>query len=213
MSFARPLHPNQESKASQNQAGGTPPAPYFDSSPTRPIHPTSNQAQPIPMGSVPIRKTPDQAAEGDSVDLPQEPDRRIIYETDSQSIYNLSYACLVIPRFPSHYLIGDLAVRLSEWVPHLSIAYGWRLEFISVNPDFLQWIVNVPPTTAPGYLMRILRQHTSEKIFAEFPRIRNENPSNDFWAPGYVLIGGSNPHPEQLVRDFIQQTRQRQGIS
>jgi len=103
--------------------------------------------------------------------------------------------------------------RLGEWIPQICIAYGWRLEYISVRPDYLQWIVSVPPATSPAYLMRMLRQHTSEKIFNEFARFKNDNPSGDFWAPGYLIMGGSQPAPAQLIRDFITQTRQRQGIT
>jgi REP element-mobilizing transposase RayT len=139
--------------------------------------------------------------------------RRIRFEESSQAMYNLNYACLLLPRFPNHQMAGDLSMRLSEWLPQICIAYGWRLESISVQADHFQWIVSVSPTTAPGYLMRIIRKKLSEKIFEDFPRIRNENPSGDFWAPGYVLTGSSNPHPDHLVREFIEETRARQGIS
>ncbi len=144
---------------------------------------------------------------------PSDFSRHVIFEPDSQVLYNLDYACLLIPRLPSHFLKGDLAERLREWVPTLCVAFAWRLEYLSVNPEYLQWIVNVPPTSAPGYIIRIVRQHISEKIFNEFPRVKDENPSGEFWAPGYVLMGGNHPHPAQLVKDFIQQTRLQQGIS
>jgi hypothetical protein len=60
--------------------------------------------------------------------------------------------------------------------------------------------------------MRILRQHTSDNIFAEFPQYKKDNPSGDFWAPGYLIMGGSQPPPAQLIKDYINQTRVRQGI-
>jgi REP element-mobilizing transposase RayT len=138
---------------------------------------------------------------------------RVILEPASPELYHLDYACLLVPRFSSHYLTGDLAVHLGEWLPNTCIAFGWRLEFMAVRPEYMQWVVSVPPNTSPGYLMRIMRQQTSEKIFAEFPRMKNENPSGDFWAPGYLIMGGAQPHPQQLVKDYIKQTRQRQGES
>jgi len=139
--------------------------------------------------------------------------RRIVLESVSSSVYNLDYSCLLLPRFPQHLLIGDLSDRLAEWVQETCIAFGWRLEYISVRPEYLQWIVNVPPTTSPGQLMRIKRQRTSEKIFDEFPRFTKENPSGDFWAPGYLILGGSQPPQIQVIKEFIAQTRQRQGIN
>lgn len=137
---------------------------------------------------------------------------KIVLEPASPAMYNLYYACLLVPRFDNHHLTGDLADQLADWVSQVSIAFGWRLEHIAVRPEYLQWVVNVPPATAPGYIMRIVRQQTSDRIFAEFPRLKKENPSGDFWAPGYLIMGGTNPHPQKLVRDFIEQTRHRQGV-
>jgi REP element-mobilizing transposase RayT/CheY-like chemotaxis protein len=139
--------------------------------------------------------------------------RKIVLEPVSPSVYNLDYACMLVPRFPHHHLIGDLSEQLADWVYQNCIAYAWRLEYISVRPDYLLWIANVPPSTSPAYLMRIMRQRTSVNIFDEFPRIKKENPSGDFWAPGYLIMGGSQPPPVHLIKDFIAQTRQRQGIS
>jgi REP element-mobilizing transposase RayT/DNA-binding response OmpR family regulator len=157
-------------------------------------------------------KTPD-AQDDTQPRLPTEEGRNIVLEPVSASVYNLTYACLLIPRFTQHHLTGDLAERLSEWMPEICIAFGWRLEFISVRPDYLHWLANVPPAASPGYMMRVIRQRISEKIFEEFPRFKKENPSGDFWAPGYLIMGNTQPAPAQVIKDFIQQTRQRQGIS
>jgi len=138
---------------------------------------------------------------------------RVMMEPISPGLYNLTYACLLVPRFSSHYLTGDMSDRLSEWLPNICIAFGWRLEYLAVRPEYVQWVVNVPPSTSPGYLMRIMRTQTSEKIFGEFSRMKKENPSGDFWAPGYLIMGGTQPHPPQLVKDYIKQTRERQGYS
>ncbi len=138
---------------------------------------------------------------------------RMMLEPVSPGLYNLTYACLLVPRFSSHYLTGDISDRISEWLPQICIAFGWRLEYLAVRPEYVQWVVNVPPATSPGYLMRVMRQQTSEKIFTEFPRMKKENPSGDFWAPGYLIMGGTQPHPPQLVKDYIKQTRTRQGYS
>ena len=137
---------------------------------------------------------------------------RIVLEPASAGVYHLAYACLLVPRFTSHYLTGDIADRLSEWLPGICVAFGWRLEYLAVRPEYLQWVVNVPPATSPGYVMRVMRQQASDKIFTAIPRLKRENPSGDFWAPGYLIMGGTQPHPPQLVKDYIKQIRQRQGI-
>jgi REP element-mobilizing transposase RayT len=139
--------------------------------------------------------------------------RRIVLEPISASVCNLTYACLLVPRFSQHYLTGDLRDRLSGWMLHLSVAYGWRLDHIAIRPGYILWMVNVPPATAPGHLMRIYRQQTSEKILAEFSRIKADNPGGDFWAPNYLIMAGSQPPSDQLIAKFIEQTRHRQGLT
>jgi REP element-mobilizing transposase RayT/ActR/RegA family two-component response regulator len=137
--------------------------------------------------------------------------RRISLEPVHAGVYHLTYACLLLPRFQEHYLTGEVADKLSEWMPIICVAFGWRLEYVAVRPEYLQWVSNVPPATSPGYVMRIMRTQTSEKIFAAFPGLKKDNPSGDFWAPGYLIMGGTQPHPSQLVKDYIKQVRQRQG--
>lgn len=136
----------------------------------------------------------------------------IALEPITAGVYHLVYACLLVPRFANHFLTGDMADKLSEWMPIVCVAFGWRLEYVAVRPEYLQWVANVPPNTSPGYLMRVMRQQISDKIFSAFPRLKRDNPSGDFWAPGYLIMGGSQPHPPQLVKDYIRQIRQRQGI-
>lgn len=131
----------------------------------------------------------------------------------SPALVNLTYSCVLVPRMPEHFLTGDLAGRLSEWLTQMCLAFGWRLEQLSVRPDYLQWMVNVQPQTSPAYLMRIIRQHTSRRLFTEFPRYVESNPSGDFWAPGYFIISGTHPPQPQLIKDYIRETRIRQGIS
>jgi len=146
------------------------------------------------------------------IELVTEVAHRILLEPASPALVNLTYACLLIPRFDHHHLVGDTAERLTEWVPQVCIAFGWRLEHLAVRPEYLQWVTRVPPSTAPGYIMRIIRQQTSDRLFNEFSRYKVDNPSGDFWAPGYLIMGSSQPHPQKLVREFVRQTRQRQGL-
>lgn len=132
-------------------------------------------------------------------------------EPVSPALSLLKYTCVILPRLPQHYLTGDLADKLAGWVPQACLAYGWRLEAIAIRPDYLQWTVQVAPAVSPGNLVRILRQRISYHIFGAFPHLSEQNPSGDFWATGYLIVSGPQPPSAQLLRDYINQTRKRQG--
>jgi REP element-mobilizing transposase RayT/CheY-like chemotaxis protein len=125
----------------------------------------------------------------------------------------LNYTCVLIPRLPQHHLTGALGEKVGHWVQQLCLSYGWRLEGIAVRPEYLQWMVQVGPSVPPAHLVKGIRQHTSQYIFENFGNYRRENPSGDFWATGYLIVGGPQPPSPKLLRDYIKETRSRQGIA
>ena len=135
----------------------------------------------------------------------------VTFESVSTNPYDLSYACLLIPRFNTHFLVGDLADILHTWMGQICMSFNWRLDFISVQPDYMQWIIRVPPAASPARVISIVRHQTSREIFENFPRFKKENRSTDFWALGYLVIVSTSPHPPKMVKDFIRQTREQQG--
>jgi REP element-mobilizing transposase RayT len=133
-------------------------------------------------------------------------------EAATAGLSQLNYTCVLIPRLPQHYLTRELSEKIGQWVQQLCLAFGWRLEGIALRPDYLQWTVQVAPTISPGNVIKIVRQRTSDLIFEQFEILRKENPSGDFWAAGYLIVSGAQPPSAALLRDFIQQTRRRQGV-
>jgi REP element-mobilizing transposase RayT/ActR/RegA family two-component response regulator len=128
------------------------------------------------------------------------------------AFYSLHYACLLLPRLPGHQLVGDLSAYLPRYVRQIFLAYGWRMKYIDIKPESLQWIASLPPHVPPGKIVSVVRRHTSERIFKDFPRLAAENPSGDFWAPGYLLMSGQSMLPERVTKYFIEQTRRQQGL-
>jgi REP element-mobilizing transposase RayT len=137
----------------------------------------------------------------------------IVLERMDQNPYEVSYTCLLLPRLSSHYLLGDVADQLQSILEQISTSFGWRLEFLSVKPEYLQWAIRVPPSTSTTYVMQVVRTQTSQQIFADYPRFKHENQSDDFWAPGYLIFWGSQPHPVEIIQRYIFQTRRQQGVS
>lgn len=125
---------------------------------------------------------------------------------------NLNYTFVLLPRIPEHYLTGIVSNKLSRWIPQLCLAYAWRLDRISVRPQYLQWSLQVSPTYSPGHLVRVIREETSSRIFKLRPEFQEENLSDDFWAPGFMALSGYLPPTREIVFDFIKQTRTRQGL-
>jgi len=149
------------------------------------------------------------------VPAPGPSEQPIAVETDGaapQYASELSFVCLLLPRFSDHYLVGDITEAIVEWMKQVCISYGWRLDAISVRPGYLQWVMRVPLTANPAHFMKLIRRHTSEKIFEDFPRFKQKNLSGEFWAPGNYVIAGTQLQTLENVNALILQTRRQQGL-
>ncbi len=132
---------------------------------------------------------------------------------ENTKMYNLSYACVLIPRLPQHTLTGDLGRRMSEWLQIIHLSFGWRLAHLAIRPSYLLWISDVPPRTSAANLIKTVRKQTSGWIFLEFPVMEKENPAGKFWAPGYMATTTGQPPSAEELQAYIQNTRSRQGIA
>ena len=143
-----------------------------------------------------------------SKDVP--PEKDIFFDSVQPGSYDLSYTCFLIPRIRSQQLIGDLADNLPKWLKEICASFDWKLEFVTINPDYFQWALWVLPTVSTGHIIQQVRSKTSALIFAKFSQLKKEDESDDFWATGYLIISGIHPDPKEVIGPYIRMTRQQQ---
>ena len=136
------------------------------------------------------------------VEITQEP-----FHQQSQSSSRVNYACLLIPRIKSNYLVKELARYINEEIPTIFLAYGWRLEGLIIEKQYMQWNVLIPSTFAPSYHINIVRKESSRMILGNFGRLNKDGLIKDFWAPGFLLESGKQPISDQEIYEFILSNR------
>jgi len=102
---------------------------------------------------------------------------------------------------------------LIKWTSKLYLAFGWPLEYLSIHSEYIQWIAGTPLTISPAFLVLTLRLNTSHYISSQFPPLADENPSGDFWAPGFFISGGKQTIQSHLIEKYIDEIRNQQGVN
>lgn len=138
--------------------------------------------------------------------------KNVRFEPFENRAYDLSYACLLIPRNPDHLLTGKVADFVERTIQTVCIAFGWRLSLVQVRPEYFQWVVSAKVGTPPSKCIHMIREETSKGILGAFRQFRGDG-HNDFWAPGYLVLVGTEPHPANIIQEFIKLTRQQQGLA
>jgi REP element-mobilizing transposase RayT len=134
------------------------------------------------------------------------------FEPFEQRAYDMSYACLLIPRNPEHLLTGKISDFIHKIVRDTCDAFGWRLTLIQVRPQYIQWVVNATVGTPPSKCIHTIRDQTSKGILDKFKQFRDKVPYQDFWAPGYLVLVSKEAHPQSIIDEFINLTRQQQRL-
>ena len=55
----------------------------------------------------------------------------------------LTYQCVLVPRIPKHDISPEMANKIRKWLPHISLAFGWKIKDIVVQKQYLYWVVLV----------------------------------------------------------------------
>ena len=165
-------------------------------------------------GSAPAVKEKNVKENGYKQDFTQ-PERHqlsLMNEFLPDALYNLSYSFLLITRFDSNYPPLDRDEIIKDCIKKLHVSYGWKLESLEIHQDFLRWVSSFPPTFAPSRHIETIRKETSKRLFEDFPQFKQVNLSGDYWAPGYLVVGGNNAISDQLVSAYIKQNRQKYSV-
>jgi len=136
-----------------------------------------------------------------------------LHEFIPDALYNLTYSCLLIPRFASPHHTSDREKKIEEYIKNIHISYGWRLEQLEIQPEYLRWASSFPPNITPSKHIEKIRKETSRLLFEDFPTLKRENLNGDYWAPGYLILGGKNSISNQLVLAFLKRNRQKYGVN
>jgi CheY-like chemotaxis protein/REP element-mobilizing transposase RayT len=125
------------------------------------------------------------------------------------SLFDVYYACVLVPRIQTHELEDDCASFLKVELPNIFLAYSWRLEELVIDRAYMQWVVRIPPTVAPASHIKVIRRDSSQLILSNFARFTRNEFLKDFWSPGYLLGGGRHLIPEAEIAEFTRMNRKQ----
>lgn len=118
------------------------------------------------------------------------------------------YNFILIPRNPDRFITRPFAEVLNQYLPQIHKENNWEFISISTRPQYLMWSAAFPLSVPVCEVAAEVRAVTNERLFSRFPELLESYPNANFWAAGYLAISGANSPSNQLVRDYIELTKQ-----
>ena len=140
-------------------------------------------------------------------------DESVQFEVISKDRYSLSYTIFIIPQLSSFELTGELIEALPRLLDEMFTKNGWKLEFVVVNPQYLQWALTVSTSVVASQVVIQVRNELSKLILATIKAPMDLKDSTDLWAPGYLLLHGLHQNPAGIIEQYIRLIREQQQKS
>lgn len=121
------------------------------------------------------------------------------------------YTCVLLPRDPNFFLIQVVAERLKMILSGIHTSHNWGLTRIAIRPQQVLWSIALPAQTSPVSAIQEIRRLTSEQLIHTFQDYKNKYKEHDFWAPGYLMVSGTDCIPNTMIKSFIDLTWKEQA--
>lgn len=121
----------------------------------------------------------DNPAVSDPLDERVYPDNSKVYPVSDITFY-------LVPCHADDFILGEMAHLLRSWLVQICEHYAWQLDSLSVRPNYLRWVLGDFPHLLTQDMLQIVRQETSKRIFAKFPRLQG-GIQLDYWSMGYLM--------------------------
>ena len=171
----------------------------------RPEEETVSRTQPIHVKQPPTELSP-------TISTTQSSNETGYKRTINHLFSHQAYTCVLVPRLLETPISSELAYFLGEQMTQLASVFDWSLGNIQIQTNYMLWTIEIMPAVPIANIIRLIRQRTSKRIFAQFTDLSNFNDIGDFWAPGFLAASSTVPPTGAVIDDFINQTRRRQDL-
>lgn len=115
-----------------------------------------------------------------------------------------AYAFVLSPHCKQHALRGQFAAHVYQRMSELAYERGWRLQGISVRPNYLRFIAVLAESESRELILQTMRQELSSSLFKAFPELAECRQGEDFWAADYLACEAGRPLLAQELRRYLQ---------
>jgi len=118
-----------------------------------------------------------------------------------QNLYHLEWC----PKYRYKMFMKEENKKLCEDIlEKVAKRHKMKIEELSVMPDHIHAVVEIPPTMSVSQALHLLKGASSRELFKQKPNFRKRYPRGHFWSPGkfYRSIGDADTETIiQYVKD------------
>lgn len=139
----------------------------------------------------------------DSVSVPPlSSSSRSLYWSGAHTTHRLRFHLVWVPKYRRRVLEGAIATRLTELLQQACVVNAWELHELSVQPDHVHLLLQIPPRFSVSKVVNLLKGGSSRLLRKEFADLEEFLWGDSFWCDGYFAetVGQTE---EGVIRRYI----------
>lgn len=117
------------------------------------------------------------------------------------SIYNLNYHIVWIPKYRRKLFTGQMELRLGEIIRESCIRNGISVLALEIMPGHIHLFVSAPPRWSPSEIVNIIKGYSSRKMRQEFLQLK-KMIKDKLWTRTY-FIGSAGTVTSETIKKYI----------
>jgi putative transposase len=110
------------------------------------------------------------------------------YWSAAHTLHRLRFHLVFTPKYRKRVLEGAIAKRIEELFGQACEVKGWEIHELSVQPDHVHMLIQIPPRDSTAEVSRRLKGGSSKMIRSEFPDLTEFLWGNSFWSRGMLAF-------------------------
>jgi putative transposase len=107
-------------------------------------------------------------------------------------------------------LRGGLAKRVKVVFEEIAERYEFEIDTMEVRDDHVHLFLSVPPRYSPARVVQIIKSISAKMVFKEFPEVKKELWSGEFWSDGYFVRSVGDKVTAEIIRRYIKYHQEEQ---
>ena len=127
----------------------------------------------------------------------------------SHVLWHCQYHLVWTPKYRYRVLSGPVHNEVHNCINIFADHLGCQIVELSIKPDHIHSIINVPPKVSISEFMGTMKGRTAIRVLKQFPQLKQKQYwGNHFWAKGYCVDTiGLDP---EMIRKYVEYQQRKE---
>lgn len=127
----------------------------------------------------------------------------VVYKSTRHTVYDIKYHFVWVPKYRKSILKDKVEIRIKEIFREIADECEFEIDTMEFGKDYVHIFMSCPPKYSPAEIVNVMKGVSSNKVFKEFPELKEELWGGELWSDGYFVRTVGDKVTSDVIRRYI----------